>query len=46
MRRGEQAMVQTPGANERQVLAGILHGRTGRVFRNEGLLEVGRTAAL
>jgi len=46
MRRGEQAVVQTPGADEWQVLAGILHGRTGRVFCSEDLPDAGRTAAL
>src|SRR5262249_8635628 len=37
MRRGAQAAVQTPGTDERRVLAGSIHWRTGRVFLTEGL---------
>jgi transposase len=32
MRRGEQAVVETPGNNERRYLAGSIHWRTGRVW--------------
>ena len=46
MRRGEQAALQTPGTDERRVLAGSLHWRTGRVFLTEGQPKEGRTAAL
>jgi putative transposase len=46
MPRGEQAEVQTPGSNEKRVLAGSLHWRTGRLFMTEGLPKEGRTAAL
>jgi putative transposase len=46
MRRGEQAAVPTPGTDERRVLAGSLHWRTGRAFLTEGLPDEGRTAAL
>ncbi len=46
MRKGEQAAVQTPGTNERRVLAGSIHWRTGRVFLTEGRPKEGRTAAL
>jgi putative transposase len=46
MRQGEQAEVQTPGSNEKRVLAGSLHWRSGRLFVTEGLPKEGRTAAL
>jgi putative transposase len=46
MRRGAQAAVQTPGTNERRVLAGSIHWRTGRVFLTEGRPKEGRSAAL
>ncbi|MCA1837000.1 MAG: IS630 family transposase [Actinobacteria bacterium] len=46
MRRGEQAEVETPGTDERRVLAGSLHWRTGRALLTEGLPGEGRTAAL
>src|SRR5215469_4668682 len=46
MRRGQQAAVPTPGTDERRVLAGSLHWRTGRAFLTEGLPDEGRTAAL
>jgi transposase len=36
MRRGEQAVVETPGTNEKRYLAGSIHWRTGRVFLSEG----------
>ena len=46
MRRGEQAAVPTPGTDERRVLAGSLHWRTGRAFLTEGRPDEGRSAAL
>jgi transposase len=46
MRRGAQAAVQTPGTDERRVLAGSIHWRTGRVFLTEGRPREGRSAAL
>jgi transposase len=46
MRRGQQAVVETPGTDERRVLAGSIHWRTGRVLLTEGLPGEGRTAAL
>jgi transposase len=46
MRRGQQAPVETPGTDERRVLAGSIHWRTGRVFLTEGRPGEGRTAAL
>src|SRR5262249_20953511 len=36
MRRGEQAVVETPGTNEKRYLAGSIHWRTGRVILTEG----------
>jgi transposase len=36
MRRGKQAIVETPGDNEKRVLAGSIHWRTGRVILTEG----------
>ena len=32
MKRGEQAVVETPGTNEKRYLAGSIHWRTGRVI--------------
>jgi putative transposase len=46
MRRGEQAAVETPGTNEKRLLAGSLHWRTGRAILTEGLPRQGRNAAL
>jgi transposase len=46
MQRGRQAQVPTPGTNERRVLAGSIHWRTGRVILTEGLPREGRSAAL
>lgn len=46
MRRGEQAVVQTPGTNEKRYLAGSIHWRTGRVLLTQGLPREGRSAAL
>jgi transposase len=46
MRRGEQAVVETPGTNAKRVLAGSIHWRTGRVLLTEGLPKQGRNAAL
>jgi transposase len=46
MRRGEQAVVETPGTNEKRYLAGSIHWRTGRVFVTEGLKKEGRGADL
>nr|MBA3260668.1 IS630 family transposase [Gemmatimonadales bacterium] len=31
MRKGEQLEVETPGTNEKRVLAGSIHWRTGRL---------------
>jgi transposase len=46
MRRGEQATVETPGDNEKRVLAGSLHWRTGRLIETWGEEKEGRTAGL
>ncbi len=46
MRRGGQAVVATPGTDERRVLAGSSHWRTGRVVLTPGRPKEGRTAAL
>jgi transposase len=46
MRRGQQATVDTPGANEKRVLAGSLHWRTGRLVETWGGEKEGRTAGL
>ena len=46
MRRGEQATVETPGDNEKRVLAGSLHWRTGRLVETWGEEGEGRTAGL
>jgi transposase len=46
MRRGEQAVVETPGTNEKRFLAGSIHWRTGRVILTEGKSREGRGAAL
>jgi putative transposase len=46
MRRGEQAVVETPGTNEKRHLAGSIHWRTGRLVLTEGLPREGRSAAL
>jgi putative transposase len=46
MKRGEQAVVETPGTNEKRYLAGSIHWRTGRVIRTTGKLKEGRSAAL
>jgi putative transposase len=46
MRRGEQAVVETPGTNEKRYLAGSIHWRTGRVILTEGKPKEGRSAAL
>jgi transposase len=46
MRRGEQAVVGTPGDNEKRVLAGSLHWRTGLLVETWGGPREGRTAAL
>lgn len=45
MRRGEQAVVDTPGYNDKRVLAGSLHWRTGRLIETWGGPKEGRTAA-
>jgi hypothetical protein len=45
VRRGAEAAVATPGTDERRVLAGSIHGRTGRAFLTEGLPKEGRCAA-
>jgi transposase len=46
MRRGEQAVVETPGTNEKRYLAGSIHWRTGRLILTEGGPKEGRSAAL
>lgn len=46
MRKGAQALVETPGDNQKRVLAGSLHWRTGRLIRTWGGPKEGRTAAL
>jgi len=46
MRRGDQATVETPGDNEKRVLAGSLNWRTGRLVETWGGEGEGRTAAL
>jgi putative transposase len=45
LRRGEQAVVETPGSNEKRYLAGSIHWRTGRVLLTEGKPKEGRSAA-
>lgn len=45
-RRGEQATVDTPGDNQKRVLAGSLHWRTGRLIETWGNEKEGRTASL
>ena len=46
MRRGQQAIVLTPGTNEQRYLAGSLNWRTGALLLTKGLPKEGRTAAL
>jgi len=46
MRKGQQAAVETPGTNEKRLLAGSIHWRTGRVIVTEGLPGQRRDAAL
>jgi transposase len=46
MRRGDQTAVDTPGDNEKRVLAGSLHWRTGRLIETWGGEGEGRTAGL
>lgn len=46
MRRGQQAVVETPGTNEKRLLAGSISWRTGRVILTEGRPKQGRDAAL
>ncbi len=46
MRKGQQAAVDTPGDNQKRVLAGSLHWRTGRLIRTWGGPKGGRTAGL
>jgi putative transposase len=46
MRKGQQAVLPTPGTNEKRQLAGSIHWRTGRVFLTEGRPKEGRSAAL
>jgi putative transposase len=46
MRQGQQAVVETPGTNEKRYLAGSIHWRTGRVILTEGRPKEGRSAAL
>jgi transposase len=46
MRGGDQTAVDTPGDNEKRVLAGSLHWRTGRLIETWGREGEGRTAGL
>ena len=46
IRRGQQASVETPGANVKRYLGGSIHRRTGRVILTKGLSKEGRGAAL
>jgi putative transposase len=46
MKRGIQAVVETPGNNEKRYLAGSIHWRTGRVILTQGRPREGRSAAL
>jgi transposase len=46
MLKGKQALVETPGNNEKRYLAGSIHWRTGRVILTEGRPKEGRGAAL
>jgi putative transposase len=46
MRKGQQATVDTPGDNDKRVLAGSLHWRTGRLIQTWGGPKEGRTAPL
>jgi transposase len=46
MVRGEQALVETPGNNEKRYLAGSLNWRTGDLIVTEGLPGEGRNSAL
>jgi putative transposase len=46
MRKGQQARVETPGTNEKRLLAGSISWRTGRVILTEGRPRQGRDAAL
>jgi len=46
MRKGQQAVVETPGTNEKRLLAGSIHWRTGRVVLTEGRPGQRRDAAL
>jgi putative transposase len=46
MRKGQQATVETPGTNQRRLLAGSISWRTGRVVLTEGGPGQGRDAAL
>jgi len=46
MQRGDQATVDTPGDNQKRVLAGSLHWRTGRLIETWGADKEGRTAGL
>lgn len=36
MRRGQQAVVETPGTNDKRYLAGSVHWRTGALYSTEG----------
>jgi putative transposase len=46
MRKGDQLEVQTPGTNEKRVLAGSIHWRTGRLILTQGEAGQKRDAAL
>src|SRR5262249_11903247 len=46
MRRGAQAQVLTPGTNEKRLLAGSIHWRTGRLVLTRGAPKQGRDARL
>jgi transposase len=45
-RKGEQLVVQTPGTNEKRLLAGSIHWRTGRLILTEGQPQQRRDAKL
>ncbi len=46
MPRGEQATAEAPGNNEKRLVSGSIHWRTGQVFLTEGRPRQGRDTAL
>lgn len=46
MKKGHQAMVQTPGTNRKRHLSGSIHWRTGQVFVTEAAPKQGRNSGL